>query len=134
MAPQENKALVRRFFEEIVNQGNLAVAEELFPAEMVEDEQQTAAMWRTAFPDIQITVEDMIAEGDKVAARLTIRGTHLGEIKSARLGNIPPTGRQATWAGIDIAHIANGKIVERWTPRDLLGLLQQLGLISPPGQ
>ena len=135
MSAEEHKALVRRFFEEIVNGGNLAVADEIFAPTFpggLEPVKATASMWRTVFPDLQLTIEDMIAEGDNVVARLTIRGTHQGELKSQMLGTIAPTGRQATWTGIDIFRIAGGRIVERWNERDLVGLLQQLGVI--PGQ
>ena len=130
MSVEEHKALVRRFFDEIVNGGNLAVADEIFTPTFpggLERVKATASMWRTAFPDLQLTIEDMIATEDKVVARLTIRGTHRGALESQMLGTIAPTGRQATWTGIDIFRIAGGRIVERWNERDLVGLLQQLG-------
>ncbi len=132
MSVEEHKVLVRRFFDEIVNGGNLAVVDEIFaptfPAGL-EGVKATASMWRTAFPDLQLTIEDLIADGDHVVARLTIRGTHRGALTSRMLGTIAPTGRQATWTGIDIFRIAGGRIVERWNERDLVGLLQQLGVI-----
>ncbi len=132
MSVEEHKALVRRFFDEIVNGGNFAVADEIFASTFpggLEPIKATASMWRTAFPDLQISIEAMIAEGDKVVARLTIRGTHRDELKSQLLGTIAPTGRQATWTGIDIFRIAGGRIAERWNERDLVGLLQQLGVM-----
>jgi len=86
-------------------------------------------MYVTAFPDLHFTVEDMIAEGDKVVARLTARGTQAG----AFMG-IPPTGKQASITAIDINHMAGGKSVEHWLEMDTLGLLQQLGVIPAPGQ
>ena len=79
---------------------------------------------RTAFPDIHVTIEDMVAEADKVVARLTFRGTHRGEFKG-----IPPTEKEVIWTGIWIYRVANGKFVERWHNYDLLGLLRQLGAI-----
>jgi len=82
-----------------------------------------------AFPDFQLTVEDMIAEGDKVASRLTLRATHRGEFQG-----VPATGKQVTQTGIDIVRIAGGKVVERWSEFDNLGLLQQLGAVPQPGQ
>ncbi len=82
-----------------------------------------------AFPDINFTIEDMVAEGDKVVARWTLRGTHLGEF----IG-IPPTGKQVAVSGVIIHRLAGGKIVEDWALRDSLGLMRQLGLIPPPGQ
>jgi predicted ester cyclase len=90
---------------------------------------QTITMYLTAFPDLHFTVEDVIAEGDKVVARLTVRGTQQG----AFMG-VPPTGKQATSAAIDINRIANGKSVEHWLQMDTLGLMQQLGALPTPGQ
>ena len=86
-------------------------------------------MYLTAFPDLHFTVEDLIAEGDKVVARLTVRGTQQG----AFMG-IPPTGKHVTVTGIDINRLAGGKSVEHWLNMDTLGLLQQLGVIPAPGQ
>ncbi len=132
MSVEEHKVLVRRFFDEIVNGGNLAVVDEIFAPTFpggLDPIKATASMWRTAFPDLQISIEDMIAEGDRVVARLTIRGTHQGELRSQLLGTLAPTGRQATWTGIDLFRIAGGRIAERWNERDLVGLLQQLGVI-----
>ena len=138
----ENKAIVRRFFEEAVNKGNMTVVDELIaqnyiehkgpvgPPSGIEGFKQFIAMVATAFPDLQVTIEDLIAEGDKVVARVTVRGTHKGTL----MGNIPPTGKHAVWTGIDIFQIANGKIVGRWNQRDLLGLMQQLGVIAATGQ
>ncbi len=133
MSGAEHKALVRRFFDEIVNGGNVAVADEIFAPTFpggLEPIKATASMWRTAFPDLQISVEDMIAVGDKVVGRLTIRGTHQGELRSQLLGTIAPIGRQAAWTGIDIFRIAGGRIAERWNERDLVGLLQQLSVMQ----
>jgi steroid delta-isomerase-like uncharacterized protein len=83
-------------------------------------------MYQTAFPDLHPTVEDVIAEGDKVVTRWTIRGTHQGEIEEFG----PPTGRQAEIQGITIHRIQGGRIVEEWNSYDNLSLLQQLGLMS----
>ena len=90
---------------------------------------QTFGMLRSAFPDGQLTVEDMVAEGDKVAARVTFRGTHRG----AFVG-IAPTDKQVTQGGMDLVRFAGGKAVERWGYFDDLGLLQQLGAVPTPGQ
>ncbi len=131
-----NKDIVRRVLEEIYNQGNLDVADETFAADYIwhnvsgpdvhgpEGMKQHAIMVRNAFPDIHITAEDMIAEGDRVATRWTIVGTHKGEFVG-----IPPTGVQVTFTGILISRIADGKIVEEWENSDVLGLMQQLGVI-----
>jgi predicted ester cyclase len=78
-----------------------------------------------AFPDLQITVEDMVAEGDKVAVRWRLRATHQGEFMG-----IPPTGNQVTMTGIDINRLEGGRLVERWGNEDMLGLLQQLGVMG----
>lgn len=137
MSIEENRTLVRRFFEEVINKGNLHLAEDLLAANYVEHPplpgggtgltgfQQFVSMVSTAFPDLHVTLEDIIAEGDKVVVRLTVSGTHRGMF----MVKIPPTDKHVTWRGIDIIRIADGKIVERWNERDLLGLMQQLGVI-----
>lgn len=137
----DNKTIVRRFYEEVVNEGNMTLAGELIARDFTEHGgppgqptgmagfRQFVTMVTTAFPDLHVTIEDMIAEGDKVAARVTVRGTHTGNL----MGNIAPTGRHATWTGIDIFQIAGGKIIGRWNQRDLLRLMQQLGVIPAPG-
>ena len=82
-----------------------------------------------AVPDARYTVEDMIAEGDRVVSRFTMTGTQTGEMQG-----IPPTGKQCKVAGIDIFRVVDGKIVEHWDAVDQLGMLQQLGVIPAPGQ
>ena len=86
-------------------------------------------MTRTSFPDFHVTSEDIIAEEDKVVSRWTASGTHKGE-----LFGIPPTGTKATWKGISIYRFADGKIVEAWWSKDMFSLMQQLGVIPPPGK
>ena len=140
MSTEENKALVRRWTEED-NKRNLAGIVELcapgyvvhgtgaFPdMDLATMKQMTLAFW-TAFPDGHYTVEDLIAEGDKVARRLTFRGTHQGEFMG-----IPPTGKQVSVTGIAIDRIKDGKFVEGWMNEDNLGLLQQLGAIPQMAQ
>lgn len=142
MTTEENKALVRRWFEEVVSQGNLALADELlggpdyiihFPGspEPIDREghKQLVTMFRTGFPDWREVVEDMIAEGDKVVTRVTGYGTHEGEFQG-----IPPTGKKVTVAGLGIDRVAAGKIVEKWAAFDALGMMQQLGVIPTPEQ
>jgi steroid delta-isomerase-like uncharacterized protein len=141
MSTEENKALVRRFDEEVWGKGNLAVADELLATNFVlhapppevapdlEGYKQWVSTARTAFPDLQTTIEDMIAEGDKVVTRWTVRGTHKGEIMG-----IAPTGKQVTMTGISIDRIEGGKIVEEWNEMDMLGMMQQLGAVPPPKQ
>jgi steroid delta-isomerase-like uncharacterized protein len=135
----ENKAIVERFYHEIVNQGNLDLVDELMSSYYIEHGnpagsgidgfKKFVSGLSTAFPDLQITVEDMLSEEDKVAARVTVRATHKGTF----MGGILPTGKQVNYTGIDIFQIANGKIAGRWNQRDLLGLMQQLGVVSLPG-
>jgi steroid delta-isomerase-like uncharacterized protein len=130
-----NKAIVERFYQEVVNQGNLALAGELMAQDYIEHGnpaasglegfKQFVANLAGAFPDLQITIEDLFAEGDKVAARVTVRATHLGTF----MNSIPPSGVKVTFTGIDIFQIADGKIVGRWNHRDLLGLMQQIGAV-----
>ena len=140
MSTEDNKANSRRFYEEVWNQGNLATADELNAANFVDDSlqppihgleslKQFVMMYRTAFPDTHLTVEDQIAEGDKVVTRWTGRGTHQG----AFMG-IPPTGKRVTVTGINIVRFENGKAVEGWSNFDALGMLQQLGVVPVPGQ
>lgn len=137
MSTEENKALVRRFYDDIWMKGNLAVADDLVAADYVrhdprggaptpgpEGQKQIAAMFRAAFPDFQSSYDVVLAEADLVAVRWTIRGTHQGEY----LG-IPPTGRGVGFTGVNIFRIAGGKIVELWNHRDDLGFMQQLGVI-----
>ena len=142
MSTEENKAILRRGYEEIHNKGNLAAIDELIASDYVEYSpaapglplglegvKQTFTMFRTAFPDFHVTVEDMVAEGDKVVARLTMSGTHKGEFMGTS-----PTGKQITVAVIDIMRFADGKAVEHWNIVDNLSIMQQLGVVPPPGQ
>ena len=140
MSTEENKAVLRRN-EEAFNKGDLAIADETIAPNYVyhgsggqelkgpEGFKQIITMMRTAFPDLHMTVEDVVAEGDKVAHRLIIRGTHKGELMG-----IAPTGKQVTVPGANIAHFEGGKQVEVWCTMDLLGMMQQLGVVPPMGQ
>jgi len=142
---EQNKGLARRVFEEIYNKGNRALVNELYAPNYVghtpgdrehkgpEGYKQLVTMYRTAFPDLRFTIEDQIAEGDKVVTRWKLRGTHTGEL-IGELRNIPrkPTGKQMTVSGIAIHRIVGGKIVEQWTDWDVLSLMQQLGVIPAP--
>ena len=140
MSIEENTATIRRFFDEL-NKLNVAGLDDVcttdfklhFPgapgALPREAAKQFFGMFFAAFPDIQHTLEDQLAEGDKVAVRLTIRGTQQGEFQG-----IPATGKAITMTSLNILHFANGKIAEQWVETDNLGLLQQLGAIPTPGQ
>jgi steroid delta-isomerase-like uncharacterized protein len=138
MSVEENKAIFRRIVEEGFNKGNLAIVDELVATNHVnhtdnvhgpEEYKQFITMYRTAFPDLHMTIEDQIAEGDKVVNRWTSRGTHKGDLMG-----IPPTGKQTTVTGMYVARIIGGKIVEEWGNLDALGMMQQLGVVPPPGQ
>ena len=132
-----NKALLRRFFEEIYNQGYLRVADEIVAADYInhnpapgeapgrEGFKAFVAYLRRAFADLQFTIEDQVAEGDKVVTRITIRGRQEGEF-----AGIPPTGKLVTVTAISIHRFADGQIQESWLNWDALGLVQQLGI--PP--
>jgi len=139
---EANKALVRQFFLAI-NEGNQAPLDEVIAPNYVNHDpvlrpetqhgrdawKQGEAEFFAAFRDFNITVEDMVAEGDKVASRFTWRGTHQGELMG-----IPATGKQITVSEILIHRIADGKIVEGWISYDALGMMQQLGAASMPRQ
>src|SRR5215210_6597213 len=140
---EENKAVVRWEFEEMFNQGgNLDAAEEIYAPDYVgheptfgdshgvEDAKQFAADFRQAFPDIQSTIEDMVAEGDKVVTRFRARGTHQGETED--LG--PPTGKRVEITGISMSTVVEGKLVEDWTNFDAMGMMQQLGMVPEAQQ
>lgn len=138
---EDNKALNRRFVEEVINQGNIDTIDELLDPGVVDHDappgfptgregaKQFFAIVRSAFPDLHHTIEDMIAEGDKVVMRSTWSGTHKGEFMG-----IPTTGRRVTVSAIDITRVADGRIVEHWEQSDALGLMQQLGVVPPPEQ
>jgi steroid delta-isomerase-like uncharacterized protein len=136
MSVEDNKASVRRFSEEVFNKKNLAAIDDFYAPNLIdhslqggiEGQRQGIAMLLTAFPDLHLTVEDIIAEEDKIVVRMTFRGTHQG----AFVG-IPPTGKQITVTEIAILRIANGKAIEQWNNVDELGLMQQLGVVPAPG-
>lgn len=132
------KALHRRGFEEGINQNRLEVFDELIgdtyinhnfpaPAPGREGFKQVIAMFRSAFPDLHVTIEDQVAEGDRVAARGRMAGTHRGEFMG-----IPATGKPVEIAYADIWRLEDGRFVENWVQMDLLGLMQQLGVVPSP--
>lgn len=136
MSPESNKLLAQRVWEEVWHQGQLSRINDLFTTDFVrhdpggrdlqgtEQNRQFISTLRAAFPDVHYTVEDQIAEGDKVVVRYRFRGTHLGAFQG-----MPPTGKQVTYTGILIYRIAGSQIAEQWTELDLLGFLQQLGVL-----
>jgi steroid delta-isomerase-like uncharacterized protein len=142
MSAEENKAIARRHFEELWQKGDVSVADEIYATDAVghdpmnprhadypESEKQAIIRDTAAFPDTQVTIEDQIAEGDKVMTRWTFRATHSGDFMG-----MPPSGKRLDVTGVHIHRIAGGKIVEIWAYPDVLGFMQQLGAIPPLGQ
>ena len=141
MSVEENKALIRREYKEVWNQGKLDVMDELYVGDIVchmpgspdvhgiDGIKQIANTFYTAFPDMQYIIEDMVAEGDKVAVRWTLTGIHKGELMG-----IPPSGVQVTFKGSSIIRFTGGKVVEIWSGFDASVMWQQLGVSPPPGQ
>jgi steroid delta-isomerase-like uncharacterized protein len=135
---EENKAIARRFLDELWNQSNFGLVDQLLASDYdghsstvirgPEGAMAFVPRLRNAFPDFQFSILGQIAEGDEVATRWTIRGTHTGEFQG-----VPPSGKPIEMTGITIFRIANGKLIEGWTNEDLLGLLQQLGAVPAPG-
>ena len=144
MSLEENKALTRRWSEEIWGKGDQAAMDELLAADFtfhypsgvmppgvssdLEGYKQWVSMGLASFSDISCQADDIVAEGDKVVARWTWKGKHTGEFMG-----VPPTGKQVAITGISIFRIADGKIVEEWGEQDNLGMMQQLGMLEQPG-
>ena len=133
---EQNKTLARRWFENLFSRGDLDAANEIISADFVdhlthEDERGLVELkhyvniYSAAFPDIQDTVEDIVAEGDKVVVRWMSRGTHQGEFMG-----VAPTGRHVTFTGMRLFRIAENKIAEGWVNIDERGLQEQLGTAS----
>jgi steroid delta-isomerase-like uncharacterized protein len=140
MSTEENKTIVRRFFEEGPSRGNMSAANELLAANFdlhtplpsapgIQGINDVITTCRAAFEHLNVTVEDMVAEGNKVTARFTARGIHKGQFMG-----LPPTGKPIIMTGIEIFRIDNGKIAELWGEANLLGLMQQLGMVPAFGQ
>ena len=137
MSAESNKALSRRVLEEAFNAGNIDAIDELVTTDFVnhdaalpeamigpEAAKATISGYRTAFPDLRITIEEQIADDQGVATRWSAKGTHEGDLMG-----MPPTGKQSTVTGITIDRIVDGRIAESWTNWDTLGMLQQLGVV-----
>lgn len=135
MSTESNKELVRRFYDEVWNKGNVDFSYEVFaegyarhdlrpgnPVGGPGGQKQIASDFRAAFPDVRQQVDLIIAEGDFVVARWTMQGTHSGE-----WGGVAPTGKPVHISGVNIFRFQNGKVVEIWNHRDDLGMMQQLG-------
>lgn len=141
MSRGDNKAIIRAYVETVWNQQQLNRADEVVAPDILdhaalpgqapglEGAKRKWAMYLNAIPDLRVTIEELVAEGDKVAVRRSYAGTHRGEL----LG-IPPTGKQVRIGGISIFRLAGGKIAEQWEQLDRLALMQQLGVLPMPGQ
>jgi steroid delta-isomerase-like uncharacterized protein len=142
MAVQDNKELVRRYFEEIWDRGDLDAVDRLFSSDFVrhgpameggdlrgpEGMKQLVRMYRTSFPDLKVPIDEQVAEGDVVVSRWTATGSHQGDLMGT-----PPSGKRATVPGVLIDRVAGGKIAEEWASYDGLSMLQQLGVIPALG-
>ena len=140
MSVEQNKRLIRRYYEDVLNGGDVAVIDELATEDYLENDpfpgqgngraelKARASALLAAFSPCTFTIEDVVAEGDRVVVRWRSKGNHVGEF----LG-MPATHRDFTIAGIDIHRIADGRMAEHWHVVDQLSQLQQLGMIpSPP--
>ena len=139
MSAEENRAVIRRWYEQGVNQGRLEDVYDLFHSDFVghgpegdvigleEGPVRAVMTLRSAFPDIRLSIEDEVAEGDKVVTRWSAVGTHLGEFMGQA-----PTGKTITINAIYIYRLEGGKIAELWLSPDTLGLMVQLGVVPPP--
>lgn len=136
----DNKAINRKFYEEVLNKKNLAAVDELFGEGYVshalppgvppnrEGLKMFVGLFHAAFPNGQFTIEDQVAEGDKVVTRGVFSGTHTGPFQG-----IPPTGKKVAVPAIDVARFSNGKHVEHWGGPDQMSLMIQLGVVPAPG-
>ena len=143
MSTEQNKATSRRWYLEIFNQNQLAVADEIHTVSYANHDpyappggfglgpqatKNVVTLYRAAFPDVHFTVDEQIAEGDKVVTRWTAAGTNTG-----LLNGMPATGKRITISGISIERYEDGKMAETWVNWDFMGMLQQLGVIPAAG-
>ena len=139
---EENKAMARRLYSELASQGDLSLANELIAKDFVDHNppgpdiapgregfKQVFTGFFSAFPDMTMTVDDQVAEGDKVVTRATVSGTHLGDYMG-----MPATGKTFSIGIVDILRFKDGKIAERWGESDTIGMMQQLGVIPAPAE
>jgi steroid delta-isomerase-like uncharacterized protein len=139
---ENNKAIVRRLIEEFWNKGNQSLAEQFFAPTYThhdastpdfgqgpESEKKRANLYRTAFPDLRLTIQDIIAEGETVMTRWSCQGTHKGD-----LNGIAPTGKQINISGVTVVRFSNSKMVEGYVNWDALGMMQQLGVVPQLAQ
>lgn len=141
MSAEESKVTMRRYFD-VYEQGNIELLDELLSPDYVNHTPATpelptgpegvkgvVTMFRSAMPDLRVVIEDMIAEGDKVATRYTLEGTHEGE-----LFGVPPTGNRLSIKSMTVERVSDGKIRDHWRVTDSLDMMQQLGVVPEPGQ
>ena len=142
MSAEESKATIRRYLDVFEQGNNLDILDELLAPDYINHTPATpdlptgpegvkgvVTMFRSAMPDLRVIVQDMIAEGDKVATRYTLEGTHRGE-----LFGVPPTGQRLSIKSISVERVLEGKIREHWRVTDSLDMMQQLGVVPEPGQ
>ena len=142
MSAEDNKVLVRRYFEDAWNKHNPALVDEIYASDFVDRSpdipgiahtrdglKQFMGVYLRAFPDADIIIEDQLVEGDRVVTRWTGRGTQTGEFME-----MPPSGKKVAVPGVQIDRFSGGKIVEEWTLFDQLGMLQQLGAVPATKQ
>lgn len=141
MGSEENKASARRFLDEVMNRGNVAVIDELTSPEFVDHNAPPGvpatseglkgfvSTFRAAFPDLHYTIEDELADGDRLVQRVVGHGTMQGDFQG-----MPASGKSATWQEIHITRFADGKAAEHWGVVDQAGMLVQLGFAQAPGQ
>lgn len=122
---ESNKALIRRFVEEVLNQGKYNIIEGFYATpELASHIKGEAPLLRQGFPDLHFVVEDLIGEGDKVVVRYTITGTNTGPFMGR-----PPSGKTATWGGVTVTTVKAGKFQEEWVYPDRLSVMQQIGMV-----
>jgi steroid delta-isomerase-like uncharacterized protein len=141
MALEEHKTVVRRFLDEVIGKGNMAALADVCTPDLVwhggsvgefrslEQFKEGVGPFFTAFPDLRVTADDLLGDGDKVVCRYTWHGTHRGDFFG-----VPATGKRVEVSGISIYRVAGGRIAEEWWLEDLLGLMQQLGAAPASGQ
>jgi predicted ester cyclase len=130
MSAEETKAVVRRFWEEVWNQRKQDLVGELVAEKEIPEVKRFYSVFLTACPDLTVAIEDILAEGDRVAERLTFRGTHTGPLTLPGM-TIPPTGKTLSTRMIDIWQVEDGKMSNHWGEWDRTGLMQQLGIGGP---
>lgn len=140
MSLEENKIVASGHFEKIWNEEQLDLISTYFAPDFLnfgnpcplERVRQIVLIWRTAFPDLQFTIEEQIAEADQVLSRCTCSGTHLGSFVHPMIGTLPPTGKRFAVQQMHLMRLRDSRIVEHWAVRDDLGMVQQLGLTFSP--